>query len=135
MKKFTDILKNGCCIFTGVTLLFYSVGGIISGADRAYIPSLKTVWLFFAFSLLLSFANELLRLERLNAALRLAVHFVSCLALYFITVIVCGGYIKNGSQTLVALFLFLIVYIAFAVIYLLLSGRKKKPKKKYKSQF
>ena len=135
MKKITDILKNGCSIFAAITLIFYSVGGIISGVDREYIPSLKIIWLFFAFSVLLSFANEILRAERLNGALRIAIHFAACFALYFITVIVCGGYIKNGSQTLVALFLFLVLYIVFAVIYSILSSRKKKPKKKYKSQF
>ena len=134
MKTATDIIKNGCCIFTVITLLFYSVGGIISGTEQEFIPSLKYIWLFFVFSILLAAANIILKSTKINTAAKLAIHFAASAAVYFVTVVVCGGYIKNGAQTVIALSLFLVLYLIFAVIYLIATHKKPEPKK-YEKMF
>ena len=134
MKKLLDILKNGSVIFTVITLIFYSAGGIISGSNKEFIPSLLHIWLFFLFSVLLALANSILRVEKMNKAARLGLHFIAAFAVYFVTVIICGGYIGNGAQTLIAITVFLVLYLVFAIIFLL-SGGKKKEDRKYESMF
>ncbi|MDD6094811.1 MAG: DUF3021 family protein [Clostridia bacterium] len=134
MKTITDIIKNGCCIFTMITLLFYSVGGIISGSEQEFIPSLKFIWLFFVFSLLLAAANIILKSKKINTAAKLAIHFAASAAVYFVTVVVCGGYINNGAQTVIALSLFLVLYLIFAVVYLIATRKRCEPKK-YEKMF
>lgn len=136
MNKLCNIIKNGCAVFTVITLLTYSVGALISGKDQEFIPSIRHIWLFFAFSLLLAFANRILASDKLSSAARLGFHFLSCGAIYFVTVILCGGYISNGAQTVVALSLFLVLYLIFTVIYLIRNGaKKKKETKKYEKMF
>ncbi len=134
MKRFFDIIKSGCLIFTLITLFFYSVGGIISGSEQEFIPSLKYIWLFFLFSVLLAFANEILKAEKPGAAAKLGIHFLCSAAIYFVTVVLCGGFIKNGAQTVVAISLFIIAYAVFAIIYAIRRGRKK-PEEKYEKMF
>ena len=103
---------------------------------QSFIPSLTHIWLFFAFSVLLAFANQILKSDRIGVAARLGIHFVCCAAIYFVTVVLCGGYIKNGAQTVVALTLFAVVYAIFAVLYLIFAPKKKeKEKQKYEKMF
>lgn len=133
--KFLNIIKNGCVIFAVITLLFYSIGGIVSGAEQEFIPKLAHIWMFFAFSVLLAFANEILKSEKFGIAARLGIHFISTAAIYFVTVVLCGGYIKNGAQTVVALTLFAVLYFIFAILYLIFTPKKKKAQKKYEKMF
>ncbi len=51
-KGFVQTIKNGCVFFTIITVISYTFGIIISSADKAYIPSLKSIYIYLVFSLL-----------------------------------------------------------------------------------
>ncbi|MBE6632695.1 MAG: DUF3021 family protein [Ruminococcaceae bacterium] len=142
MKKtnsiISDIIKNGCLIFTIITVITYTLGSVLSSENKAFIPTLKWIFLFLLFSLLLSAANLLLKNKNYSTALRLGLHFIATTALYFVVVVLCGGFIANGSQTLVAMVLYILAYIIFAVIFAISNGTKKKKsnkEEKYDSVF
>ncbi|MDD6095304.1 MAG: DUF3021 family protein, partial [Clostridia bacterium] len=82
----------------------------------------------------LAAANIILKSKKTNTAAKLAIHFTASAAVYFVTVVVCGGYIKNGAQTVIALSLFLVLYLVFAVVYLIATRKKSEPKK-YEKMF
>ena len=133
MKKssiISDIIKNGCLFFTVITMITYTLGSVLPSNDKAFIPTLKWIFLFLLFSLLLSAANLLLRNKNYSTGLRLVFHFIATTALYFVVVILCGGFIANGSQTLVAMVLYILAYIIFAVIFAISNGTKKKKRNK-----
>ncbi len=137
-KKVYDTIKNGCVIFTIITILSYIAGTLLSYENKAFIPTLKWILLFFAFSLVLSFANLLLKNKKYSKGICLLFHFAASAALYFVVVVLCGGFITNGSQTLIAMALFLLIYGIFALIYALAGSTKKKKKNKtenYSSMF
>lgn len=138
MKALKSIISQGCVIFSIITLIIYSAGAIISNADRSFIPDIKFIWLFFAFSLLLAATNKILYIKKIKLIPRLLIHFAVCLALYFVSVVLCGGFAKSGAQTLIALSFFVIIYIIFAIAAAIIIGRserKKADKEEYVSQF
>lgn len=127
-KKILEVVKNGCLIFTIITVLTYVAGTLMSSENKAFIPTLKWILLFLAFSVVLAFANLLLKSKKYSKGLCLLFHFVASAVLYFVVVVLCGGFISNGSQTLIAMALFLLIYAVFAMIFAL-TGNKKKIKK------
>ena len=138
IKKITDALKNGCLIFTVLTVLSYVAGTLMSSENKAFIPTLKWILLFLAFSILLAFANLLLKSPKHSKGICLLFHFATSAALYFVVVVLCGGFIANGSQTLIAMALFLLIYGVFAAIYAFTGSAKTKKKnntEKYSSMF
>ena len=142
MKKknnyFADIIKNGCVIFTIITVITYVLGSVLSAENKAFIPTLKWILLFLLFSVLLAAANLLLKNKNYSAPLRLGLHFIATTALYFVVVVLCGGFIANGSQTLVAMVLYVLAYMIFTIIFAITNGTKKKKKnkeEKYESMF
>jgi len=139
-KRFTlsQIIKNGCVIFTFITIVTYALGVLIPTDNKAFIPTFKWIVLFFLFSQLLAFANFILKQKDSALPARLGLHFISCALLYFVTVVLCGGFISNGAQTLIAMVLFLLLYGIFAAIYSIVSSTGKKranKKQEYDSMF
>ncbi|MBQ4067105.1 MAG: DUF3021 family protein [Clostridia bacterium] len=133
-----DTLKNGCVIFTVITVISYALGLLLSGKDNPFIPTLTWIILFLIFSLVLAFANIILKNPGYSLGIRLGLHFLATASLYFVVVVLCGGFIRNGAQTLIALVLFVILYGLFAILYAILSSGKKKKKnkkEKYDSMF
>ena len=131
----SEIIKSGCVIFTIITLAAYTVGYAIS---NQFIPTISWVYMFLLFSIPLAAANIILKDTRRPLALRLALHFVATLALYFVVVVLCGGYISSGSQTLVAIAFFLLFYGMFALVYGIthsVKSKKKNKKESYSSMF
>lgn len=138
MDFIKKIAARGCVIFTIVTLIVYSIGSIVSDSERSFIPSIKFIWLFFAFSVLLAAANEILSVKKISLGVRMLIHFAVCAALYFVCVVLCGGFISSGAQTLIAMTMFVIVYLICGIfIAIVLSRREKKSadNEKYQSQF
>lgn len=141
MKKriqILDTIKNGCLIFTVITVISYITGTLLSSSNKAFIPTLKWILLFLAFSVILAFANLLLKSKKANLGARLGLHFLATAALYFVVVVLCGGFISSGAQTIIALTLFLILYGVFAAVYAVFSSlkkRKKNKKEEYESMF
>lgn len=137
-KIIFDTVKNGCLIFTFITVISYILGTLLSTENKAFIPTLKWILLFLVFSVILAFANLLLKSKNFSKGICLLFHFASSATLYFVVVVLCGGFIANGSQTLIAMSLFLLIYGVFAIIYAFTGSKKKKEKNKtenYDSMF
>ncbi len=133
-----DTIKSGCLIFTVITVLSYIAGTLLSSENKAFIPTLKWILLFLLFSLVLAFANMLLRLPKIAVGARLGFHFLATAALYFVVVVLCGGFVTSGAQTIIAMLLFCVLYSIFAIIYAITSATKSKKKnkeEKYDSMF
>ena len=135
-----EILRSGCVIFSIISLAFFTAGAAMAAANTAANSDInvKSLWMFFLFSVLLAAANRILRIDSVHAALRLLIHFAASTAIYFVTVVLFGDYISSGSQVLVAMTLFLVIYLVSAVFILIWMGRRKRKasdKKEYVSQF
>ena len=133
-----DTIKSGCLIFTVITVLSYNAGTLLSSENKAFIPTLKWILLFLLFSLVLAFANMLLRLPKVAVGARLGFHFLATAALYIVVVVLCGGFIASGAQTIIAMLIFCILYSIFAIIFAISSTATKKKenkKEKYDSMF
>ena len=139
MKKRTsifDVIKNGCFIFTVITLFSYIVLGLITQTRKEL--NLNLVIILLAFSIVLAFANLLLKQTKLALGVRVVLHFSASTVLYFIVVVIGGGFISSGAQTMIALMFFLLFYALFAIIYITTSLKKSKKKNKetkYESMF
>ncbi len=134
----TNILKNGCVLFTIITLITYGVGAILSNAEKSFIPTLQWILLFFAFSILLSGAAQIMHLDKIALPVRYLLHFLTSAALYTIVVVLCGGFYKNGTMLLLSILLFIAGYIVFAVFYSIRNRKRSgtaKKKEEYKSVF
>ncbi len=137
-KTIAHVLKNGCVIFTIITLIIYSIGAILSDADKSFIPTFQWIILFFVFSQLLSGANQILRMDRFSFPLRIFLHFFAAAILYIVAVVLCGGLYKNGTMLLLSIILFIIGYIIFAILYAAKIRKRKniiKGNGTYKSVF
>ena len=137
-KKIIDTIKNGCLIFTIISVTSYVAGTLLSSENKAFIPTLKWVLLFLLFSVVLAFANLLLKSKKHSRGLCLLFHFIASAALYFVVVVLCGGFIANGAQNLISMALFLLLYGIFALIFAFTGTKKKQKKNKteeYKSMF
>ena len=141
MKKQNSVwqtVKSGCVIFTVITVLSYVMGTLLSFENKAFIPTLKWILLFLVFSVLLAFANLLLKNESFSVLSRLSLHFLASAMLYFITVVLCGGFVESGAQTLIAMTFFIILYLIFAGIFAVSASKKRRKlnkKEKYDSMF
>lgn len=137
-NKIVSVIKNGCVIFTVITVLSYIAGTLLAAENKAFVPTLKWVLLFLAFSIVEAAANLLLNNKTRSLAFRLGTHFLATAILYFVIVVLCGGFIESGAQTLIAMAIFVIIYIVFALIYsIAATGKRKKKNKKeeYSSMF
>ena len=140
LKTAGEILRSGCVIFSIISLAFFTAGAAMAAANTAANSDInvKSLWMFFLFSVLLAAANRILRIDSVHAALRLLIHFAASAAIYFVTVVLFGDYISSGSQVLVAMTLFLVIYLVSAVFILIWMGRRKRKasdRKEYVSQF
>lgn len=137
-KTFAHVLKNGCVIFTIITLITYGIGAILSNADKTFIPTFQWILLFFLFSQLLSGANQITHLDKISFPIRMFLHFLATAALYIIAVILCGGFYKNGTLLLLSIILFIVGYIAYAILYSIRTRKRQNTSKEnetYKSVF
>lgn len=137
-NSFWNSIKNGCFIFTLITVISYTFGMIISTSERAFIPSLTTIYLFLALSICLAFANRILTNKKINIALRLIIHFFISGLLFFAVIVIGGGYSESGFATLIAMAAFVVIYAIFALFFGILSAKKEKrvnAKKEYHSVF
>lgn len=127
-QTISHIFKNGCVIFTIITLIVYGTGAALSNADKAFIPTFQWIVLFFVFSLLLSSANQILRTKHLPFPVRVLLHFLAVAALYIVAVILCGGLYKNGTMLLMSLAVFIAGYILFAILFSVRVRRRRRLK-------
>ena len=137
-EQIIDLLKDSALIFTFIILLLYTLGTIISKGSARFIPTISTVWLTFMMSLLLSLANRLLKIRAIHPLLRVLIHLVACFAVYFVTVLLSGNYLDDGKSTVVAVFVFAVIYILclpYIVYKLKVNKKKTADKEKYNPKF
>ena len=139
MKKgLWNSVKNGCVLFALITVITYTVGYIISTTDKAYIPSLKSIYLYLIFSVIFGIASELLRYNKLKIGVRILLHYVITAILCFLVIVAGGGMAESGFVTLITMFVFTIIYAAAALIIYAIYSAKNKTKnneEEYKSMF
>ena len=133
MKKgLWNSVKNGCVLFALITVITYTVGYIISTTDKAYIPSLKSIYLYLIFSVIFGIASEL------KIGVRILLHYVITAILCFLVIVAGGGMAESGFVTLITMFVFTIIYAAAALIIYAIYSAKNKTKnneEEYKSMF
>ena len=137
-KSIWNSVKDGCFIFTVITVVTYTVGMIFSTPEKSFIPTLTFVYLFLALSIGLGFANKLLTNRKMSLTLRLSLHFIVSAILYYVVIVLCGGFSESGASTIIAMGAFLVIYIIFELIYALINKKKETKKnatKEYKSVF
>lgn len=119
MKAFWDkILRPACVYFTLMTLLYaagvYAIYG--QSSNGGALSSLR-VLLVLVFALILSTANSLFRIQKLNAALRLLAHAaVSGVGFWLCLVRPLD---LEGSGELMGLLIYFVVYAAVALVVIL----------------
>jgi len=137
-NSFWNSIKNGCSVFTLITVISYTVGMIISNEEKAYIPSLKSIYIYLCFSILFAFACRLLTNKKMNMVLRLLIHFIISASLFFLVIVIGGGLSGSGFATIIFMFAFAVIYLVFALIFALISKKKEKKansEKHYSSLF
>ncbi len=124
-KSLWNTIKNGCSIFTLITVISYTIGMILSTNDKAYIPSLKSIYIYLAFSILFCFANRLLLNKKINVWVRLLIHCIITGILFFCVIVLGGGFSGSGFATLIIMSVYVASYLIFAVIYSMISKKKE----------
>ncbi len=131
-KSLTEACVIFCVIFAFIAIFVLS----IDKSEGLY--SLGQTFLFFIFALIFAIANVIMRIKKLSFALRLFLHFlITALGFYFCFMLYMG---MKGTQLLIGLFLYAVVYFICALVIGLLVSRFRKIKnahsdyeKKFKS--
>lgn len=127
-KRLWNSIKNGCVLFSVVTLITYTIGALISSSDKAYIPSLKSVYLYLFFSVVFAITCEIFRCDTIKLGLRIFLHYLSYAALCFLVIVLGGGFSESGFITLIIMFALTLIYAAVALIVFSVISRKRKVK-------
>lgn len=116
MKLFLSFSKKvavqTCVIFTLVLLLLFLIGSLIP--DFAGAIEVTAILSVFLFSVLLACANLLLLLERLPAALRVALHYIASMLTFYVVFILIGH--RTTPQPSALLIYFILFTLAYAVL-------------------
>lgn len=121
MKKVTAYLTSACVIFTlftiGLHVAEFALGGGIAALSRQLL-------LLFA-CLLFAASNALLGLKRLPVGARLLLHYLAVGLVFFAVLGIIGQTVTKPLQALILLACITVLYLIFAVIFLLLRRRKR----------
>ena len=134
MKKTTSFFTSACVIFTLFTILLHIADFALGGSASALISQL----LLLVACLLLAAANRILGAKKLSLAARLVLHYAAVCAVLLGGACLLGNLITKPVQILILYVCVTLVYIGFAVGYLVVTGRKKAKKsdaEEYKSIF
>lgn len=149
MKRIENILLRACGFTILITLLFY----VIAFVGQLTEPRIKfgTFALIFAFSVVISLANTVLKMNKPSFLWRILIHY-SALLVSFSVIFIISGNIKSegpgGILSAVIIFTFLYA-IVFTLSYLIIKavrasdkgldmrrgGKKKQETKPYKSLY
>lgn len=129
------ILIHSCVCFTGMTLFLFLIGSSVPTFGNAIaVSGILSVYLF---SLLLSFANRLLVVQKIKIGWRVLLHYLASAASFYGVFILIAMKITASRSILVGMLLFTILYAFFMGIYLFLYysvvKESKEQEKHYKS--
>ncbi len=135
---FKKIVSQGCLLYTGITLLLYTGGMIVSDIERAWIPTIGMMYMVLIFSLLLAAANVLVLNARFHGFIKLLLHYAVTTLVFYVVFIFWSGFYKRGASILTILLLFTFVYCICALVYCgvrYIKGSRDNKKTGYESQF
>ena len=134
MKKAISYLTSACVIFTlltiGLQIAEFALGGGIVALSKQLL--LLLACLLFAAS------NRILGAERLPIGVRMFLHYVAIGVVFFAVLGIVGRTVTKSLQVFILLVCITVLYLLFAVFYLLLRRRKKakqESQNEYKSMF
>ena len=119
MKDFWNkIILPACLYFTGITLVYaagvYAIYG--QSSNGGALSSLR-VLLFLVFALILSTANSLVRVQKLNPAIRIVLHAVISGLGFWLCLVKPLGLEDSGE--LMGLIIYFVVYAVVTLVALL----------------
>jgi len=135
---FSGILSRTCCIFTPVIVFLYTLGALVSNSEKAFIPTLSTVYTILVISIAVSITSLLYQNPKMSFAAAHTINFFLFGIFYYFVVVVMRNNASDGGYTLVAMVLYVII---FAIITFCLIGAKSRRAKKindiqkYESKF
>lgn len=130
------IIYPACTFFTIVMFLTNFIGTLAGRPE--IVPKLSYMVLLFAFSLYIAVVNRIFYSDKLNFIVKLAVHFVACIAGFILVFILFTGYYRNTSSSVFIVFFFIVIYLLIMTVTLLIRNALKQKKidnTPYKKQF
>lgn len=125
MKRLENILLKACFYAVLIVTLFFLFTLMTSFTEAAI--KIDTFMLILLFGLIIALADLVFKIEKINFALRLLIHYASLL-ITFVVIFVVSGKITGagGGAVISAVFIFTVLY---AVIFLLVYFGKKSLRK------
>ena len=134
MKKAISYLTSACVIFTLLTIGLHIAEFALGGG----IVALSKQLLLLLACLLFAASNRILGAERLPIGVRMFLHYVAIGVVFFAVLGIVGRTVTKSLQVFILLVCISVLYLLFAVFYLLLRRRKKakqESQNEYKSMF
>ena len=134
MKKAISYLTSACVIFTLLTIGLHIAEFALGGG----IAALSKQLLLLLACLLFAASNRILGAERLPIGVRMFLHYVAIGVVFFAVLGIVGRTVTKSLQVFILLVCITVLYLLFAVFYLLLRRRKKakqESQNEYKSMF
>lgn len=134
MKKATSYLTSACVIFTLLTIGLHIAEFALGGG----IVALSKQLLLLLACLLFAASNRILGAERLPIGVRMFLHYVAIGVVFFAVLGIVGRTVTKSLQVFILLVCITVLYLLFAVFYLLLRRRKKakqESQNEYKNMF
>ncbi len=134
MKKAISYLTSACVIFTLLTIGLHIAEFALGGG----IVALSKQLLLLLACLLFAASNRILGAERLPLGVRMFLHYVAIGVVFFAVLGIVGRTVTKSLQVFILLVCITVLYLLFAVFYLLLRRRKKakqESQNEYKSMF
>ena len=134
-KIFRSIVYPACFYFTICTFITSIIATL--GNEKAMAANLSFVVMLFIFSLFMAAINKIFG-TKLNAVLKIVIHFIGTLISFTLVFVVFSGYYKNGQSTFFIIISMVFVYaVVLSIIMFIKSlfNKKKNKKADYKNQF
>lgn len=134
MKKAISYLTSACVIFTLLTIGLHIAEFALGGG----IVALSKQLLLLLACLLFAASNRILGAEWLPIGVRMFLHYVAIGVVFFAVLGIVGRTVTKSLQVFILLVCITVLYLLFAVFYLLLRRRKKakqESQNEYKSMF
>jgi len=134
MKKAISYLTSACVIFTLLTIGLHIAEFALGGG----IVALSKQLLLLLACLLFAASNRILGAERLPIGVRMFLHYVAIGVVFFAVLGIVGRTVTKSLQVFILLVCITVLYLLFAVFYLLLRRRKKakqESQNEYKNMF
>ena len=134
MKKAISYLTSACVIFTLLTIGLHIAEFALGGG----IAALSKQLLLLLACLLFAASNRILGVERLPIGVRMLLHYAAIDIVFFAVLGIVGRTVTKSLQVFILLVCITVLYLLFAVFYLLLRRRKKvkqESQNEYKSMF